>query len=149
MEEVLKKYFLHEIKEKPDMKSAEIFSQSGYYWNSGIFAGKISVFLEEIRKYAPEIFKNLSGLALVFNFLYIRIYVFGDIIYVLYHYITWKGVIDSFLIIFLSIIYLMHINWAILLVQKMFALFMGTSIYDTREYKVKERESKQKISKKI
>ena len=36
----------------------------------------------------------------------------------------------------------MHINWAIMLVQKMFALFMGTSIYDTREYKVKEKESK-------
>ena len=98
---------------------------------------------------APEIFKNASGLALVFSFLYIRIYVLGDIIYVLYHYITWKGVIDWFLIIFLSIIYLMHINWAILLVQKMFALFMGTSIYDTREYKVKESESKQKVSKKI
>ena len=97
----------------------------------------------------PEIFKNASGIALVFSFLYIRVYVLGDIIYVLYHYITWKGVIDWFLLIFLSIIYIMHINWAILLVQKMIILFMGTSIYDTREYKIKENEPKQKVSKEL
>ena len=96
----------------------------------------------------PEIFKNLSGIILVFNFLYIRVYVLGDIIYVLYHYVTWKGVIDWFLLIFLSIIYLMHINWAIMLVQKMIVLFMGTKITDTREYKIKEKDSKQINSKK-
>ena len=96
----------------------------------------------------PEIFKNLSGIILVFNFLYIRVYVLGDIIYVLYHYVTWKGVIDWFLLIFLSIIYLMHINWAIMLVQKMIVLFMGTKLTDTREYKIKEKDSKQINSKK-
>jgi len=91
----------------------------------------------------PEIIKNISGLTLTFNFLYIRIYVFGDIIRVLIQYIYWKGVIDSFLIIFLSIIYLMHINWAIMLLQKMFALFLGTKLYDTREYKIsKEKKIK-------
>ena len=90
----------------------------------------------------PEIFKNLSGLALVFNFLYVRIYVFGNLIYVLIKYITWQGTIDSFLIIFLTFIYMMHINWAIMLVQKMIALFMGTKIVDTREYKVKTKEIK-------
>ena len=83
---------------------------------------------------SPEIFKNISGVTLVFNFLYVRVYVLGDIIYVLYHYVTWKGIIDWFLLIFLSIIYLMHINWAIMLVQKMISLFMGTKLYDTREY---------------
>jgi ceramide synthetase len=90
----------------------------------------------------PEIFKNISGLALVFNFLYVRIYVFGNLIYVLIKYITWKGTIDSFLIIFLIFIYMMHINWAIMLVQKMIALFMGTKIVDTREYKIKNKEIK-------
>ena len=84
----------------------------------------------------PEVIKNISGVTLVFNFLYVRIYVLGDIIRVLYVYITWKGVIDWFLIIFLSIIYLMHINWAIMLLQKMFALCFGTKLYDTREYKL-------------
>ena len=84
----------------------------------------------------PEVIKNISGVSLVFDFLYVRVYVFGDIIRVLYVYITWKGVIDWFLIIFLSFIYLMHINWAIMLLQKMFALCFGTRLYDTREYKI-------------
>ena len=84
----------------------------------------------------PEIIKNISGISLVFDFLYIRVYVFGDIIRVLCVYITWKGVIDWFLIIFLSFIYLMHINWAIMLLQKMFALCFGTKLFDTREYKL-------------
>ena len=84
----------------------------------------------------PEVIKNISGVSLVFDFLYVRVYVFGDIIRVLYVYITWKGVIDWFLIIFCSFIYLMHINWAIMLLQKMFALCFGTRLYDTREYKI-------------
>ena len=90
----------------------------------------------------PEIIKNVTGLFLVFNFLYIRVYVLGDIIYVLYHYVTWKGVVDWFLLIFLSIIYLMHINWAIMLLQKMFGLCFGKKLTDTREYKIKLKEEK-------
>ena len=94
---------------------------------------------------APEIIKDMSGIFLVFNFLYIRIYVLGDIIYVLYMYVTWKGVIDWFLLIFLSIIYIMHINWAIMLLQKMFALFMGIKLNDTREYKINNMQNAKKI----
>ena len=93
----------------------------------------------------PEFIKNISGVTLVFNFLYVRVYVLGDIIRVLYVYITWKGVIDWFLIIFLSIIYLMHINWAIMLLQKMFALCFGTKLYDTREYKLSSDKKSKKI----
>ena len=84
---------------------------------------------------APEIIKNINGLFLVFNFIYTRVYVLGDIIYVLYMYVTWKGVIDWFLLIFLIIIYIMNANWALMLLQKMFALFMGIKINDTREFK--------------
>ena len=90
----------------------------------------------------PEIIKDISGLALVFNFIYIRIYVLGSLIYISYKYITWKTTVDSFLIIFLTIIYFMHINWAIMLIQKTIALFMGTKLYDTREYKIKDKNSK-------
>ena len=93
---------------------------------------------------APEIIKNISGLVLVFNFLYTRIYVLGDIIYVLYMYVTWKGVIDWFLLIFLVIIYIMHINWAIMLLQKMFALFMGIKLNDTREFNSTNNKSNSK-----
>lgn len=42
--------------EKPELETVKNYLQSGnYYWNSGIFMGKISTFIEEFRKYAPEI----------------------------------------------------------------------------------------------
>ncbi len=45
--------------EKPDFKTAQDYLQEGnYYWNSGIFLGKISVFIKEFEKYAPEIYLN-------------------------------------------------------------------------------------------
>ena len=92
----------------------------------------------------PEIFKNISGVTLVFNFLYVRIFVLGKIIVVLYNYVTWKGIVDWFLLIFLVIIYLMHINWALMLLQKMFALFMGIKLYDVRGYIIREEKTKKK-----
>ena len=130
-----------------------IFSHLVHYSNVGSivlilhFVTDIFVHLTRflIQTDVPEIFKNASGLALVFSFLYIRVYVLGDIIYVLYHYVTWKGIIDWFLLIFLSIIYLMHINWAIMLLQKMFALCFGTKLYDTREYKLSSDKKSKKI----
>ena len=93
---------------------------------------------------APEIIKDLSGLFLVFNFIYTRTYVLGDIIYVLYMYVTWKGVIDWFLLIFLTLIFIMNFNWALMLLQKMFALFMGTKLNDTRDFKVNANKEKEK-----
>ena len=51
--------------EKPDVKTAEKYLNSGnYYWNSGIFMFKASVLLAEAKKYAPEIYENLKN----FNF---------------------------------------------------------------------------------
>ena len=93
---------------------------------------------------APEIIKDVSGLFLVFNFIYTRTYVLGDIIYVLYMYVTWKGVIDWFLLIFLTLIFIMNFNWALMLLQKMFALFMGTKLNDTRDFKVNANKEKDK-----
>lgn len=93
---------------------------------------------------APEIIKDVSGLFLVFNFIYTRTYVLGDIIYVLYMYVTWKGVIDWFLLIFLTLIFIMNFNWALMLLQKMFALFMGTKLNDTRDFKVNANKEKEK-----
>lgn len=49
--------------EKPDSETAQRYVESGdYYWNGGIFMGKISVFLEEFYKYSPEIYLHLSAL---------------------------------------------------------------------------------------
>ncbi len=58
--------------EKPDFTTAQSFLDAGnYYWNSGIFCFKAGIFLNELEKYAPEIYlaskkafenrKNLTG----------------------------------------------------------------------------------------
>ena len=49
--------------EKPDLDRAKSYLEKGnYYWNSGMFCFKAGVFLEELKKYAPEIY-NMSLLA--------------------------------------------------------------------------------------
>ena len=51
-----------EFKEKPDSKTAEEYVKSGkYFWNSGIFMFKASTFINELKKYSPEILKILKG----------------------------------------------------------------------------------------
>lgn len=43
--------------EKPDQKKAETYIQAGnYFWNSGMFCFKASVFLKELQQYAPAIY---------------------------------------------------------------------------------------------
>lgn len=53
------KYFtINEFVEKPDFKTAQKYIDSGtYFWNSGMFMFKASLFLEELEKYEPEILK--------------------------------------------------------------------------------------------
>lgn len=56
-------YKVERFVEKPDLETAKKYLASGeYYWNGGIFMGKVSVFLEEFKKYIPEIYKNLKEL---------------------------------------------------------------------------------------
>ena len=44
----------------------------------------------------------------------------------------------------LSKIYIMYINWEIILKKKMFALFMGIKLNDTRDFKVNTNKPKEK-----
>ena len=45
------------FKEKPDLTTAQKYIDEGnYYWNSGMFCFKAGLFLEELEKYAPEIY---------------------------------------------------------------------------------------------
>lgn len=47
--------------EKPDLETARRYLKEGcYLWNSGIFAFKISVFLEELKNHQPEIYDIIS-----------------------------------------------------------------------------------------
>jgi mannose-1-phosphate guanylyltransferase len=45
--------------EKPNLETATSYLKAGnYYWNSGIFMFKAGVFLDELKKYSPEIFET-------------------------------------------------------------------------------------------
>lgn len=45
------------FKEKPDYETANKYIKAGnYYWNSGMFAFKAKVFLEELKRFSPDIF---------------------------------------------------------------------------------------------
>ena len=47
------------FKEKPDAITAKQYLDMGnYYWNSGMFCFKAGIFLEELKKYSPEIYET-------------------------------------------------------------------------------------------
>ncbi len=50
-------YKVAEFKEKPNIETAKRYVESGYYWNSGMFAFSTSLFIEEVRKHAPEVWE--------------------------------------------------------------------------------------------
>jgi len=46
------------FKEKPDAVTAQAYIDAGnYYWNSGMFCFKAGLFLEELKKYSPDIYE--------------------------------------------------------------------------------------------
>ena len=46
--------------EKPDESTATKYLQEGgFYWNSGLFIFKISVFLEAVEQFAPDLYADL------------------------------------------------------------------------------------------
>lgn len=47
------------FREKPDANTAKNFiAQGNFLWNSGMFCFKAEVFLEELKKYSPEVFQK-------------------------------------------------------------------------------------------
>ncbi|WP_191601017.1 mannose-1-phosphate guanylyltransferase/mannose-6-phosphate isomerase [Marinomonas algicola] len=47
---------VEEFVEKPNLKTATIYVESGkYFWNSGMFLFKASVYIQELEKYQPDI----------------------------------------------------------------------------------------------
>ena len=47
------------FREKPDKETAQDFIEKGnFYWNSGMFCFRAGIFLEELQKYAPEVFQK-------------------------------------------------------------------------------------------
>jgi len=55
-------YAISRFVEKPNQKTAQGFIESGdYVWNSGMFMFKASVFLEEIKRYSPDIYQTCKN----------------------------------------------------------------------------------------
>ena len=49
-------FVVDEFVEKPDFKTAQSYMNSGeYYWNSGMFLFKASRYIEELKKFSPDI----------------------------------------------------------------------------------------------
>ena len=49
-------YEVDRFVEKPDLETAQTYlAEGGYYWNSGMFMFKASVYLEELETFAPDI----------------------------------------------------------------------------------------------
>jgi len=49
--------------EKPDIKTAKKYLKAGnFFWNSGMFAFRASVIMDEFRAFEPELFKRMSNL---------------------------------------------------------------------------------------
>ncbi|EPZ5923167.1 mannose-1-phosphate guanylyltransferase/mannose-6-phosphate isomerase [Escherichia coli] len=52
-------YNVAEFVEKPDVKTAQEYISSGnYYWNSGMFLFRASKYLDELRKFRPDIYHS-------------------------------------------------------------------------------------------
>ncbi len=61
-------YEVAAFKEKPDLETARRYLASGeYYWNSGMFAWRLSAIIEQIRKHQPAIDAGLREVAAGFD----------------------------------------------------------------------------------
>jgi mannose-1-phosphate guanylyltransferase len=58
--EKIRQFKVERFVEKPnEPTAAEYLEQGGFYWNSGLFVFKISVFLDAVKMYAPELYTDL------------------------------------------------------------------------------------------
>ncbi|MDK9710957.1 mannose-1-phosphate guanylyltransferase/mannose-6-phosphate isomerase [Acidaminobacter sp.] len=48
-------FLVKTFKEKPDLETAKAYIDDGYYWNAGIFMFHTKLFIEEVKRYVPEI----------------------------------------------------------------------------------------------
>lgn len=59
----IKTFDVDAFTEKPELSTAQKYLSSGdYYWNSGMFIGKLSVLLDHFNEYAPDIYEQKSAL---------------------------------------------------------------------------------------
>lgn len=60
----IRSFAVNRFVEKPKLETAMQYLASGkFFWNAGIFVFKVSVFLNAVEKYAPELFMGLQQIA--------------------------------------------------------------------------------------
>src|SRR5690554_1190124 len=60
-DEQIRQFKVKQFVEKPDYKTASSYlHQGGFYWNSGLFIFKVSVFIDAVKKFAPILYKDLQ-----------------------------------------------------------------------------------------
>lgn len=58
--EKIKQFKVERFVEKPNEATAtEYLKQGGFYWNSGLFVFKISIFLDAVKQFAPSLYSDL------------------------------------------------------------------------------------------
>uniref|UniRef100_UPI003217A954 mannose-1-phosphate guanylyltransferase n=1 Tax=uncultured Draconibacterium sp. TaxID=1573823 RepID=UPI003217A954 len=58
--EKIRQFKVKRFVEKPDEATAtDYLKQGGFYWNSGLFVFKVSVFLKAVEEFAPELYADL------------------------------------------------------------------------------------------
>ena len=58
--EKIKQFKVERFVEKPDEQTAtKYLKHGGFYWNSGLFIFKISVFIDSIKQFAPDLYNDL------------------------------------------------------------------------------------------
>ena len=97
-----------------------------------------------------NIIVNIVGTAFTSNFIYMRQYVFGEIIYTIYKKITWTwGLITTSLWLFLVILYIMHLHWSYVLVSRLIEMLISKNkLIDYANYDDCIKNGKKKDDKK-
>ncbi|MBT3382902.1 MAG: mannose-1-phosphate guanylyltransferase [Prolixibacteraceae bacterium] len=58
--EKIKQFKVERFVEKPkEAKANEYLKEGGFYWNSGLFVFKVSVFLNSVKEFAPDLYSDL------------------------------------------------------------------------------------------
>ncbi len=59
--DAIKQFKVERFVEKPDEKTADSYlKQGGFFWNSGLFIFKVSVFLDSVKQFAPNLYNDLK-----------------------------------------------------------------------------------------
>ena len=128
-----------------------LFSFLTNYSNIGslilYFHNQTDIFLHVTRFFIQTDYKIITatvGISFMLDFIYMRQYVFGEIMYVTYNYLKDKwGIVNITFYFFLSILYIMHIRWSIILMYKTNELiFKKKKFEDTITYNEEKEKNK-------